>query len=388
MKRIGLALALVFALLPFGVWAEGEGPGLRIAGDAGVWWMLDEQVETGLIQTGSGDEVDDSASGFNFRQGRLAFIALSPDRKMEALIRLRLEERTDVIDFYGAYHHSAPLNFYVGQMKIPSTAEVLVPDQAIDFITRSTFGQVIGDYSLSRTPYISSLMAVRSYHRDLGIALKGSFPEAAGPGLSWFVMVSNGIGAGNFIGGNESPEFLYTNEFGEYYYGARVEARPIDGLMIGGHYSINRHDDVLLQDKKTSADFEREAWSADAEARFPFGLWVYGFYGRGRMDDFLNSLHYDFDYTGWGVQAVQSLLDGRIEVGGRYDTLGREFQKDDNVIEQNNWTFGVNWMPNPFFRLQANYVWKDTVDETVDDLDDDLICLNFQFLFDLALQAR
>ena len=382
-----IAAALLCAVLPFGARAEGEGATLRLMGDASVWWLLDEQVESGQIQPGSLDRAADSASGFNFRQGRLAFIALSPDGKMEALIRIRLEERTDIIDFYGAYHHSAPLNFYVGQMKIPSTAEVLNPDQSLDFITRSTFGQLIGDYSLSRTPYISSLMAVRSYNRDLGLALKGSFPETAGPGLSWFLMVSNGIGGGYYVGGSESPEFLYANKFGDYFYGARVEARPVEGLMIGGHYSINRHDNVILQDKNTVADFEREAWSADAEVRFPFGLRVYGFYGQGRMDDFFNSQHYDFDWSGWGLQAVQALAGGQVELAGRYDTMGQEFQQDGNVIEQNNWTFGANWRPNPFFRLQADYVWKDTVDKSMVDLDDDMIVLNFQFLFDLAVSA-
>ena len=388
MKLSRLAIIMISVLLPLGVSAAGEGATVRLQGDASVWWMIDEQVENGAIQDGSGDQAVDSASGFNFRQGRLAFIALSPDHKMEALIRLRLEERTDILDFYGAYHNSAPLNFYVGQMKIPSTAEVQRPDSDLDFITRSTFGQMIGDYSLSRTPYISSLMAVRSLNRDLGLALKGSYPDPAGPGLSWFLMVSNGIGSGNYVGGNESPEFLYTNKFGDYFYGARVEARPVEGLMIGGHYSINRHDNVLIQDKTTVVDFEREAWSADAEVRFPFGLRLYGFYGQGRMNDFFNAQHYDFDYSGWGVQAVQALLKNQLELAVRYDTLGREFQQDGNVIEQNNWTFGANWKPNPFFRLQANYIWKDTVDKTMVDLDDDLFVLNFQFLFDLTMSAQ
>jgi hypothetical protein len=388
MKFLRLAVIMISVLLPLGAVAAGEGATLRVQGDASVWWLLDEQVENATLQSGSGDEAADSASGFDFRQGRIAFIALSPDHKMETLIRLRLEERTDIIDFYGAYHFNAPLNFYVGQMKIPSTAEVLRPDNNLDFVTRSSFGQVIGDYALSRTPYISSLMAVRSLSRDLGLALKGSYPDAAGPGLTWFLMVSNGIGAGNYVGGNESPEFLHTNEFGDYFYGLRVEGRPVDGLLIGGHYSINTHDNVMLQDKTTVVDFEREAWSADAEYRFPFGLRLYGFYGKGRMDDFLNSQHYDFDYSGWGVQAVQALFNGQLELAGRYDTLEREFMRDGNVIEQNDWTAGVNWRPNPFFRLQANYIWKDTVDETMTDLNDDLIVLNFQYLFDVGMAVK
>jgi hypothetical protein len=36
-------------------------------------------------------------------------------------------------------------------------------------------------------------------------------------------------------------------------------------------------------------------------------------------------------------------------------------------------------------RLELNYVWKDTVNEFVDDVADDILYMNVQFIFDAAI---
>jgi hypothetical protein len=40
----------------------------------------------------------------------------------------------------------------------------------------------------------------------------------------------------------------------------------------------------------------------------------------------------------------------------------------------------------PYVRLQLNYVWKDTVNEYIDDLDDDIIYMNIQFFVDSVVK--
>ena len=75
----------------------------------------------------------------------------------------------------------------------------------------------------------------------------------------------------------------------------------------------------------------------------------------------------------------------RLEPGLGYDTCIAEFQDDGNQTEQNNWTYGINFYPSDYLRLQFNYVWKDTVNDFIDDLDDDIWYLNLQFKFDAAL---
>ncbi len=376
-------LAAVLLARPFG--AAAESPRLRIEANTSFWWILTEQVENGLLQAGSLDEAAGRASGFNFKQGRLAFAFESPDERIEAFIRLRLEERTDVIDFWGSYRAAPWLSLKIGQMKIPSTAEVLTPDHAIDFVTRTTFGQNVGDFALMRTPYISSVMAVKSYDRDLGIALGGIYPDCDAPRIGYFLMVSNGIGANKYIGGRESEEFIFTNRFGDFYYGLRVEGSPVSWMTIGAHTSVNRHDDASLGERGPVYDIDRTVWTADAEARLPWGQRIDGFYGTGSMEDFIESQRYLFDYSGWGVWTIQPLLEGRLELCLRYDAFTTEFNYDGNETSQENWTAGLNYSPEKYLRLQMNYVHKETVDEFEPDLDDDIIFVNIQFLFDALL---
>ncbi len=376
----GLLSAVVF-LLP-AMRSGAEVPSTSIEANTSFWWVLDEQAENGLRQGGSGDEAADRASGFNFRQGRLAFSFKSPGGRVETLLRLRLEERTDIIDFWGGYHPSNSLGLYIGQMKIPSTAEVLTEDHALDFISRSTFGLNVCDYSLSRTPYISSVMASKSYDRDLGLAVKGTVPCPGEAVLDYFIMVGNGIGANKYIGGGESDEFIYTNEFGDYYYGLRIELIPSNGLSLGGHVSSNSHADMALDKRGPVFDIDRGVWSFDIGARLPWKQRLNGFYGSGVMKDYWDSIAYRFEYTGWGLWTMQPLFDDRIELGIRYDFFSTDFYSSGSRTDQKNWTFGANYSPEKYIRIQLNYVVKDNVDEFEPDTDDNILFMNFQFLFD------
>ncbi len=378
---LAIAAAVIFPALALG----SDGPMVTLSGNANFWWVVQEQVENGRLQQGTLDPAVDEASGFNFKQGRLGVHFLTADGKVEGMFKLRLEERTDVIDAWGAYHVADWLGFYVGLMKIPSTGEVLTPDQGLDFITRTTFAKMVGDYSLSRTPYISLLMAQSSNNRDMGVAFKGKIGDDDATQLRYFLMISNGIGGNFYVGGEESPEYFYTNKFGEYFYGARLELQAVPEVTLGGHYSYNKHEDALYDDKKTVFDIDREAWSADLLVKLPWGTRIYGFYGEGHLDDLWVALNYIYDYKGYGGQVVQAFFDDRLELGIRYDEFSSEFDENGDVTDQKNWTFGANFSPSPSFRIQANYVDKNTVNDFTDDQDDNIFFINMQFLFDVSL---
>lgn len=365
--------------------AAGDPPKVDMEATASFWWHVYEEVENGLIQTGSQNEAADVSSEFNFRHGRLGFRLESHDAAVSALIRLRLEERTDVIDFWGAYHAASWLNIFIGQMKIPSTFEVLLPYYELDFATRTSFGKHVGDYSLSRTPYISSIMAAKSYYRDLGVSLKGSFPGREKTFFSYFCMVGNGIGANKYIGGGERSGFVYTNRFGDFYYGLRLEATPVSWITIGTHYSKNTHDDIALGDRGPVFDIDRTVWTADFRTHLPWKLRVDGFYGAGEMDDYFDAQRYRFDYNGWGLWMMKACYDDKIELGLRYDSFTTEFNNDGNKTSQQNWTIGVNLRPQNNLRLQLDYINKETVNDFESDFGDDIVLVNFQFLFDRRL---
>jgi hypothetical protein len=384
MDRAFILMIAICALAGPAAPGAADTPRIGIEANSSFWLTIYEQVENGLVQPVSGDPAADHASGFNFKLGRIALTFLSPDEKIEALVRLRLEERTDVISFWGAYHVTPSLAAYIGQMKIPSTAEVLAPDHLLDFITRTTFGRNVGDYSLSRTPYISSIMSAKSYDRDLGAALRGSFNTGEIPSVRYFVMVSNGIGANRYIGG-ESDEFLHTNRFGDFYYGARLELDPAAPITVGTHFSMNKHDDIALGERGPVYDIDRRVWTADSRIELPAGLRIEGFYGTGSMDDFVESQNYRFDYSGWGLWAVQALMDGAVEFGLRYDSFNCEFNEDGNDTRQDNMTAGVNYRPSEYLRLQLDYMHKRMVNEFDPDLADNILYLNIQFIFDAFL---
>ena len=358
-----------------------ESPHVRVEANTSFWWTIHEQVENGLLQAGSKEHAADQASGFNFKQGRVSFVFISPDRRIEALLKIRLEERADIIDFWGAYHVTPWLRVSIGQMKIPSTGEVLTQDHLLDFISRTTFGQNLGDFSLSRTPYISSIMAVKSYNRDLGIALKGTLPEKKNPLLNYFFMVSNGIGANKYIGGKESSEFIYTNKIGDFYYGLRVEAMIHPWVTIGVHGSLNKHDNIAIDARGPVYDLDRKVWTTDVAAHLPWNQKVYAFYGDGNMDDFVEAQHYRFNYDGWGLWTLLTLFDKRVEFGLRYDRFMTEFNKDGNETTQKNVTFGLNFRPEEYLRFQLNYIDKKTENDFEPDFDDNILFINTQFFF-------
>ncbi len=364
---------------------RGTSPTFDMEATASFWWTIHEQAQNGLTQPGSGDRADDHASGFAFRHGRIAFILGSSKGDLQLLLRIRLEERTDIVDFYGGWLPSQLFRIYIGQMKIPSTTEVLTAYNDLDFASRSTFGRKVGDYSMTRTPYISSVMAAKSYDRDLGLALKGSWPPDRQWEVRWFLMASNGMGANRYIGGRENEEFLYTNSLGDMYYGGRIEVTPVQWVTAGMHASSNQHDDVALGDRGPVIDIGRKVWSADIAIGHPNAPRIYGFYGAGEMDDYFDAQQYLFDYSGWGLQGVWPMLKGRLELALRFDRFVSESGSDGNETIQDNWTAGINWSPLENLRLQLNYVSKDTANEFESDIDDNILYMNFQFYFDTPI---
>lgn len=385
------------------VWLAALAPSPSCAGEAGpdslrvtleaqasVWWTLYEQVENGLHQTGSLEPAADAASGFNFRQGRLGLRFQALQGRAEALVRLRLEERTDVLDFWAGWRAAPGWSLAVGQQKIPSTAEVLCPDEELDFITRSTLGSRLGDLALSRTPYISSVMAVKSYDRDLGLALRGVWP-AASSRLGLFAMVGNGLGAGNYIGGSESSEFLYTNTPGDWYYGGRLEWRPLSAvrarepLVLGCHGSLNRHRNAALDARGPVFDLDRRVWSLDLGAAPRRGMRGGAFFGAGRLDDNWTGQRYRYAFQGWGLWWLWAPRGGPLEMGVRRDEFKGGFQPVDDSALEGHWTLGLNWRADPALRLQLNYLHKESASAGDPDLADDILYLNLQSGFRAVL---
>jgi hypothetical protein len=373
-------LALFFLLLsPLNMaFAQDQ---LALEGDISVWWNLYEENPNGILQAGSKDPAATSASGFNLKQGRLILDYLESDSHLSARLQLRLEERLALLDAYGQWAPLELVQVAVGQMKIPSTYEVLAPDNQLDFITRATLSKNIGDWALSRTPYYGSLYGNRSDNRDTGLALKGNLKFLDQPRFfNYFLMVSNGLGANLNIGATESKEFITANELGDYFYGGRLEIAPWSMLKLGGHYSLNRHDNMLYNDGKTVLDLDRNAYSFDLRlSPLPY-LHLTALYGAGAVeDDYFHTEQSNLDYHGWEVKILGGLWQERLQLGLRYDSYSASATGDAHDTTENTWTAGLNWTPLKGGRLQFNYMDK-TIDYPAEtDRHIQMVFLNFQY---------
>lgn len=363
---------------------------LTVEASASIWLTVAEQAENGLRQTGSLDPAASHASGFNFRQGRLGARLQTPDSTIEVCLRLRLEERTDILDAWVGWRVARGWTLRLGQQKVPSTGEVLAPDEELDFITRSTFGCQVGDLSMFRTPYISPVMAGKSYDRDLGLSVHGSWP-ARKPRLQLLGMVGNGLGAGNYIGGAQSSEFLFSNSPGDLYMGARLEWIPLPTAEAkpapwrwGGHCSVNHHRNASLDARGPVLDLDRRSWSLDLQAAPFTGHHGGAFVGGGRLRDAWTQDPYRYEFRGWGAWWLWAPGDGPLEFGVRRDVFRGEYQPVDDPTEERHWTLGLNWRPRSEVRIQGNYVRKVTDRAQTLDPADDILFLNVQ----VALSSR
>ena len=103
------------------------------------------------------------------------------------------------------------------------------------------------------------------------------------------------------------------------------------------------------------------------------------------MDDYFDAQRYLYDYSGWGIQGVWPLRAWGLEVAMRFDRFTSESNEDGNETVRDNWTGGINWMPREHLRLQLNYIDKNTTNEFESDIDDNILLLNCQFVFDARI---
>lgn len=381
-KSFFIKISLVFITLFLALNCAAFGKS-SITGNTSFWWTMYEQNENGVLQTGTYEKAADVASGFNLKQARLTFE--HNNRPFDAKIQTRFEEKVAILDCYVSWQPSKCFQLYAGQMKIPTTYEALTADDKLDFISRSNISKNIADWSLSRPPYFSPFYGNRSDYRDIGVGVKGKVGSGSCPDLvSYFLMASNGLGANLSIGGKESKEYILSNDVGDYFYGMRLDVSPIKLLKFGGHYSKNKHDNILYNDGKTVLDLDRYSWSTDLSLILPFAKFT-TMYAKGEVnDDYFHAALTNLRYSGWEAKLLFVMIKDKIQLGLRYDRYTESYFGEGTPTKQNDITFGCNFIPASNVRLQLNYVIKNTDSEAKVDSDDNILFLNFQYNFSIT----
>ncbi len=350
---------------PAAAQADDSSPRLRLGGYVQLWY-LNEQAKNGKLEDGTGDLGAQIASGFAINRARLQ---LGMEMGcLGASMQVRMEGGSlNLLDAYGSWGIFGPaMVLRFGQMKVPSAWEVRVPDEGLDFVTRSRFASEVVNWSLSKSTFsICPLYNVQTYSRDTGLSIEG---EAAG--FRYALMAGNGLGANNYVGADESRGFVYANAYGAYFYGARASYDVLTelrrmlstlpaSLELGGHYNWNDHPNLIYSDAKTVLDLKRRSWSADLSLRVWDRLRVSGMYGEGVIDDdYDHDGATDYSYRGWEIRAMAVILPGALEAGARYDSYAWNRAVTSGWTDAGALTVGVTWSVPPALRMQLNYKLK------------------------------
>lgn len=336
-------------------------------------------------QNVTGDLASDYASGFLINRARLS--VTGQWYSLKGKISFGLEEGNPaLLDCYGSWSWlKGSLSLAAGQMKIPSTWEVARSSRELDFITRSTFSAAAPDWALSRAvSTVSPLTSSRSRLRDTGLSLKGDFR-----GVSFFAMVSNGLGANMYIGGDTNKQFVYANNPGAWFYALRLEWSPLESFGVslpgislfkaGGHGSYNRHPDFLYNDGNTVLDIDRYSWSVDCHLEILARIRLTAMYGAGEVnDDFDFDGKTDLEYQGWEIRAIGIIIPDALELGARYDWYRYKKIIFGGAEETHTITGGLTWQPVRPLRLQLNYLFKATGGESTRYQKDHIVILQLQ----------
>jgi len=363
-----------------------------------------EKAENEKRQGQTGDPGVDSASGFNLKKAR---ISLDARQQLESIplefgarFLLRLETQSpSLLDCYGLlslYHGIAEL--WMGQMKIPSTYEVGTSDTALDFTSMGILSSTMTDLALTRSMLVTSTMYNSSLSmRDMGAALKG---EAYG--VSYFLMIGNGLGCSRYVGNKENTQYIHANGVGAHLYGIRGSvdfmktlkklnvytggaSNPVSSFSIGGHYTYNKHEGMVLQDN-TVVDIKRRTWSGDIQIVLDLPVPICnrirltGMIGGGdNHDTEASGIDYDYDYKGYEIKGIIEILRDMLDIGVRYDTYTYDYSIHGGGETLYNITTGIGWRYRDLLRVQCDYKWKHSNAKIEPDIDDNILTIQTQF---------
>lgn len=352
-------------------------------------WYIYEDVENLKKQEVTGDRAAEVSSGFSLYRARIEY------GKEYGNFGGKLSARFDggtpaLLDAFGYYRFPYfNITLCAGQMKFPSAYEVGMKDTNLDFATRTTFSNEVINWALSKSPSsVSPFTSVQTYSRDTGIGLTGEYK-----GSKIFLYAGNGLGANMFVGGEEKKQIVYTNNPGNMFYGIRGDADVtaylpvrtgfINSLVIGGHMSLNRHDNFLYNDTRTVLDMERFSWSADFRLSLYKRIHFTAMSGGGSINDNLvdSETQPNVTYEGFEVKLMGDILPGFLRIGYRFDsyTYNNEIFGGSDILYTH--TAGVSVWPYSGIKISADYKLKITDGDLNPDLNDNILIIQTQFVF-------
>lgn len=257
-----------------------------------------------------------------------------------------------ILDAFVTYNRFKPwFKISMGQFKKPFGLELSTGCQDL--------------YTINRSKVVEELTAP---DRDLGIMLSGSTGTLKFLGLekenliSWNLSVTNGTGR-NVFDGDPSKDLV-----------GRIIIAPTDWISIGGSYMTGKKKNA---DPTVTAKDEKMRYGADLQIKkYNFILQAEYIYGEDKGSKLI----------GGGCGSTPELVAGNFESNGyfaqlMYNTKWKimpvlKYESYDPDLNLENYdhtaysvsatTFGFNYYPNDWTRLQINYVYKSETSSTSD----------------------
>ena len=326
---LGLTIFAFISMFKYSANAQS----VKVGGFLQTWIFLNQ--ETTAPSQYPDIDIAESTSGIRARRARLTTNAtLNEIFGANVTVEFATASRA-LIDFAVTAKIAPELMFTLGQFvapcqmyetgKLPSTKLIL--------------------YELSNISMnLSSMMGFDGY-RDVGIMVSGNINNM----FRYYAYYGNGTGR-LFYAGTD----ILNKRLSDGLYGARLEVEPIKGLSIGGHYSINKQDNVYTTSSGL-LNMDRNSYSIDLVTEgfgLPFLSTIIS-YGVGQLKD--NSPH-TLNNNGLSATLMFNVTK-QIQLTGRFDYIKYNYATY-NADKLNNVVFGANW----YFYKDDSEIFKIGID--------------------------
>lgn len=297
----------------------------------------------------NGDNADGSskdATSFCFRRARLGLAGNIPyDFSYYVLAEFSsFQKGPYMLDAFVSYNRFKPwFRISMGQFKKPFGLELSTGCQDL--------------YTINRSKVVEELTAP---DRDLGVMLSGTSGTKKLFGLereniiSWYFSLTNGTGKNVFDGDLKKD------------YTGRVVIAPFDWLSIGGSYLFGKqkNPDVTVKEMdermRYGADLQLKKYNFILQAEYVFGQDKGSKLVGGGCGSTPELVVGNFKSNGYYAQLMYN-TPWKIMPVVKYETYDPNMDLDDfdhSSYRNSTMTFGLNYYPNDWTRIQMNYLYK------------------------------
>jgi len=319
-----IRFSVLTALVVVFIVAVAPAQTVKVGGYLQSWYL---SQETPAVKNDPG--IDSSDNGFRIRRARLNVKAeLNDVFCIDSWFEFAGASNI-LLDFKGIAKIAPEFVVTVGQFIPPvqMNETVNIPSSNIPMYELSDIAN-----------YLADAMGTNSY-RDMGLMLGGQYDV-----VKYGVFYGNGRGRFNSVAtypAAPSAGTILNRKFGQGLYGGRIDIEPVKGICVGGHYSINKQDSLLVSGSSpTNINRSSYSFNVGAQGFAPLpDLFADIEYANGKIKDGSGS-----DYNGVTATLGYKVIP-LLQVLGRYDGMTQNCYAYGKTLasklQVKNWTFGT-----------------------------------------------